>query len=184
MIYALPRQDLRLAIERAGDRHWPRPPPTHGRPPPRSGCRPRSPRRRRCLHDNARAGTAGQARTPRHVAPCAGTTSRRSDVCTSPITVMVARQHGHAVSSGASVTSIPAGAGSAPWLARRLAALRSGSRFSRLRVFLAIACSRASRASCRPCPRQTLRSEGRNACVSYRAQQVTQPVILCRRSSR
>ena len=36
---------------------------------------------------------------------CAGITSNRSEV-SSPITVMVARQHGHAVSSGASVTSI------------------------------------------------------------------------------
>jgi hypothetical protein len=36
---------------------------------------------------------------------CAGITSRRSDV-SSPITVILAWQHGHAVSSGDSVTSI------------------------------------------------------------------------------
>src|SRR5271167_300210 len=54
---------------------------------------------------------------------CAGTTSSRSEV-SSPITVIVARQHGHAVSSGASVTSIRGKcAGSAPRLARRLVAL-------------------------------------------------------------
>ena len=82
---------------------------------------------------------------------CAGITSSRSEV-SSPITVIGARQHGHAVSSGTSVTSIRGRcAGSAPRLARRLAALSlrsSGSCFSASASSLAIACSRASRPSC------------------------------------
>ena len=80
-----------------------------------------------------------------------GITSSRSDV-SSPITVIGARQQGHAVSSGASVTSIRGKwAGNAPRFARRLAALslrNSGSRFSASASSLAIACSRASRPSC------------------------------------
>ena len=82
---------------------------------------------------------------------CAGITSSRSEV-SSPITVMVARQHGHAMSSGANVTSIRGRCGgSAPRLARLLAALSlrsSESRFSASASALAIACSRASKPSC------------------------------------
>jgi hypothetical protein len=120
---------------------------------------------------------------------CAGITSSRSEV-SSPITVIVARQHGQAVSSGASVTSTRGKCdGSAPRLSRRLAALSlrsSGSCFSACASSLAIACSSASRPSCScssgrrservpKCIRVSFNSRWRNRsfCVSKVSRSVT-----------
>ena len=88
-----------------------------------------------CLHHGARAGAAGKFRTFGHDHP-----ELRGDHI-QPLRGVLAdhrhgsrRQHGQAVSSGASVTSIRGRcAGRAPRLARRLAALSrrsSASRFS------------------------------------------------------
>src|ERR1700704_5493822 len=89
---------------------------------------------------------------------CAGITSRRSEV-SSPIIVMLARQHGHAVSSGASVTSIRGRcAGSAPRLARRLAALLRRIALLRLCVFLGDRLLESFQAQLQLFLRQTLRA--------------------------
>ena len=81
----------------------------------------------------------------------AGILSSRSEL-SSPITIIVARQQGHALSSGSSVTSIRGrSVGKAAFLLRRVAIRSSrnfGSRFSASASFCAIACSIASRPSC------------------------------------
>ncbi len=81
----------------------------------------------------------------------AGITSSRSELSW-PMTAIAPRQHGQAVSSGASVTSIRGKcAGSAPRLTRRRATrscLRAGSRCSVSASPCAMACSRLSRPSC------------------------------------
>ena len=81
---------------------------------------------------------------------CAGTTSSRSEV-SAPISTIAAAQHGQAVPSGTSTTSIRGRwAGSAPRLARPFAVRSfrsSGSRFSASASALAIAVSRSARPS-------------------------------------
>ena len=103
----------------------------------------------------------------------------------SPITVMLARQHGHAVSSGASVTSIRGRcAGSAPRLARRLAALsrrQLGISLLRLRVFFGDRLLEGFQAQLQLFLRQTLRA-GAEMHASQLQQQMTQPVILCQQN--
>ena len=160
-------------------------PPAHGRPSASVGMPPSIPAvpapvpTPRCLCTTGE----GELRTPGHkiwdhIQPLE---------LSSPITIMLARQHGHVVSSGVSVTSIRGRwAGSAPRLARRLAALSRaplGISLLRLRVFTGNRLLEELQTRLQLFLRQTLRA-GTEMHASQLQQQMTQPVVMCGSVSR
>ena len=181
--HALPRQDLRLAIERQvigiachqhmGDRRL-------GRDAALD-----QPRRRRCLHDNARAGTAGELRTPGHDHP-----ELRRDHVKTLRCVLSDYRHGRPAARARGVLGRQrhfdprqvcwqcASAGTTPG---GIVAAQLGIALLRLRVFFGDRLLKGFQAQLQLFLRQTLGARAEMH-ASELQQQVTQPVILCQQN--